>query len=221
MGAPQSSQGSYHVRGGQKINCLHLQWDWLALCPSTAMWGSPSCPTPQEQAPRHPTSGKAQETFCGQISQLEVYQLLVAGPQVIYPIGLNGHNEPIITTLPEPLDSGISLIASEHIYLGIDIPSSPVEEPDQKMLPLEDIPTILITSPSTSPPKSEGSMTTEVSNVLSQAVLEASSCECQHSSCRGGQPQQWSSHPHHGSQRICSSQLTLHPRLASMRGKPL
>ena len=76
--------------------------------------------------------GKLQETFCGWISQLEVHQLLAAGPQVIYPIGLNGHNEPIITTLPEPLDSGISLIASKHIYLGINIPSPPVEEPDQR-----------------------------------------------------------------------------------------
>ena len=91
--------------------------------------------------------GKAQETFCGWISQLEVCQLLATGPQVVYPIGLNRHNEPVITTLPEPLDSGISLIASKHIYLGIDIPSPPVEELDQKMLPLEDIPTILITSP--------------------------------------------------------------------------
>ena len=124
--------------------------------------------------------GKVQETFCGQISQLEVCQLLGAGPQVIYPIGLSGHDEPIITTLPEPLDSGISLITSEHIYFGIDIPSSPVDEPDQKMPPLEDIPTILVTSP----PKSEGSMTTEVSNLLSWAVLEASSCESQHSSPR-------------------------------------
>ena len=123
--------------------------------------------------------GKAQET-CGWISQCEVHQLLAASPQVVYPIGLNGHDEPVITTLPELLDSGISLIVSKHIYLGIDIPSPPVEEPDQKMPPLEDIPTILITSP----PKSEGSMTTEVSNLLSQAVLEASSCESQHSSPR-------------------------------------
>ena len=128
--------------------------------------------------------GKVQETFYGQISQLEVCQLLAAGPQVIYPIGLNRHDEPVITTLPELLDSGISLIASEHIYLGIDIPSPPVEEPDQKMPPLEDIPAILITSPPKSPPKSEGSMITEVSNLLSQAVLEASSCESQHSSPR-------------------------------------
>ena len=63
---------------------------------------------------------------CGQISQLEVCQLLVAGPQVIYPIGLNGHNEPIITFLPEPLASCISLTTGESIYLGIDIPSPAV-----------------------------------------------------------------------------------------------
>ena len=75
--------------------------------------------------------GKVQETFCGQISQLEVCQLLAAGPQVIYLIGLNGHDEPIITTLPDLLGSGISLIASEHIYLEINIPSPPMEEPDQ------------------------------------------------------------------------------------------
>ena len=64
--------------------------------------------------------GKVEETPCGQISQL-----LATGPQVVYPIGLNGHDEPIITTLPEPLDSSISLIVSKHIYLGIDIPSPP------------------------------------------------------------------------------------------------
>ena len=128
--------------------------------------------------------GKVQKTFSGWISQLEVSQLLASSPQVIYPIGLNGHDEPIITTLPELLDSSISLITSKHIYLEIDIPSPPVEEPDQKMPPLEDIPTILITSPPKSLPKSEGSMTMEVSNLLSQAVLEASSCESQHSSPR-------------------------------------
>ena len=56
-----------------------------------------------------------------------------------------------------------------------------MEEPDQKMLPPEDIHTILITSPPKSAIKSEGSMTTEVCNLLSQAVLEASICESQQS----------------------------------------
>ena len=59
-----------------------------------------------------------------------------------------------------------------------------MEGPDQKMPPLEDIHTILITSPPKFPPTSKGSMTMEVHNLLSQAVLEASSCESQQSSPR-------------------------------------
>ena len=37
----------------------------------------------------------ADVTPCGLISQLEIHKLLVASPQVIYPIGLNGHDEPL------------------------------------------------------------------------------------------------------------------------------
>ena len=66
--------------------------------------------------------GKAEETSCGQISQLDIHQLLSTGPQVVYPSGLNGHDEPIITTLPEPLSSGMSIITSEHPYQEINIP---------------------------------------------------------------------------------------------------
>ena len=124
---------------------------------------------------------KVWETFCGQISQLEVCQLLATSPQVIYPIGLNRQDEPIITTLPDLLGSGISLIMREHNYLEIDIPLPPMEEPDRKMSPLKDILTVLVTSPPKSPLKPKGSITTEVSNLLSQAVLEVSSCESQQS----------------------------------------
>ena len=130
----------------------------------------------------------AEDTPYGQISQLEVHQLLAASSQVIYPVGLNGHDEPVVTTLPEPLASGVSLTTSEYIYLGIDIPSPPVEELDQKILPLSEVSTILIASPHKSPLKSEGSMTMEVSNLLSRAVLKASSCESEHSSPRRPTP---------------------------------
>ena len=61
--------------------------------------------------------GEAEETSCGQISQL-----ISAGPQVIYPVGLNEPDEPIITTLSEPLSRGRSIIASRDLYLGINIP---------------------------------------------------------------------------------------------------
>ena len=125
---------------------------------------------------------------CGQISQLEVCQPLAASPQVIYPIGLNGQDEPILTSLPEPLASGINLTAGEPMFLGLDIPSPPMEEPDQKILPLGEVSTILIASPHKSSPKSEGSMTTEVRDLLSRAMLEMSSCRSEHSSPRRPAP---------------------------------
>ena len=125
--------------------------------------------------------GKAQETFCGWIRQLKVHQLLAASPQVVYPIGLNGKDKPIITIIPDLLGSSISLITSEHNYSEIDIPLPPMEEPDRKMPPLKDFPTVLVTSPHKSPLKPEGSINMEVSNLLSQALLEASSCESQQS----------------------------------------
>ena len=90
--------------------------------------------------------------------------LMSAGPQVVYPVGLNRQDEPIITTLPEPLSSSISIIASEYLYLGIDIP--PMEEPDTKAPPIGMASTILITEPCKSPPKLEGSMTAEVNDLL-------------------------------------------------------
>ena len=63
-----------------------------------------------------------------------------------------------------------------------------MEEPDQNILPLGEVSTILVASPHKSPPILEGSMTTEVSNLLSGAMLEASSCKSEHSSPRRPTP---------------------------------
>ena len=115
-----------------------------------------------------------ESTPCRQISQMEVCQLLIAGPQVVYPIRLNGSEEPVINSLPEPLANGISLTGGEPIYLEIDIPPSPAEEPDWKVLPIGMVSTIMIASPHRSiPPKSEGegSMTMEIRNLLSWVML--------------------------------------------------
>ena len=57
----------------------------------------------------------AEMTACGRISQLEVCQLLISSLQVAYPIGLNGHEEPIITSLPESLASSVSLTKGKSI----------------------------------------------------------------------------------------------------------
>ena len=95
----------------------------------------------------------AEAVPCGWISQHEVCQLLAAGPQVIYPIGLNGQDKPIITSLPEPVASGINLTAGKPIYLGIDNQSPPMEESDQKIPPLGEVSTIIVASPPQVPPK--------------------------------------------------------------------
>ena len=55
----------------------------------------------------------AEMTACRRISQLEVCQLLISGLQVTYPIGLNGCEEPVITSLPESLANGISLTGGD------------------------------------------------------------------------------------------------------------
>ena len=119
----------------------------------------------------------AEMTACGRISQLEVCQLLISSWQVAYPIGLNGHEEPIITSLPESLTNGISLTGGKSIYLEIYIPQSLAEELDQKAPPIDEHSTFIIASPhKTIPPKLEGevSMTMEVRSLLSWAMLDTS-----------------------------------------------
>ena len=112
----------------------------------------------------------AEMTPCRQISQLEVCQLLISSLQVAYPIGLNGCEEPIITSLPESLANGISLTRGKSIYLEIDILQSPAEEMDRKVPPIGKLSTIVIASPhKTTPLKLEGevSKTMVVRNLLS------------------------------------------------------
>ena len=129
-----------------------------------------------------------EEAPYGQISQLEVCKLLAASSQVVYPIGLNGEHDPIITCLPDPLASSVRLTTSKSTYLGIHIPSLLVEEPDQKVLLLGQVSANLVASPHKSSLKSDGSMTMEVRNLLSQAILEAFSCKSEHLSPRRPTP---------------------------------
>ena len=122
--------------------------------------------------------GKVEAPSCGWISQLNVCQLLSTSPQVVYPSGLNGCDEPIITTLPEPLSRGTSIITSKHPYLEINIP--PNGESDTKVLPIDEA-SIIQTTNLHNPPNPEGSITAEVNHLLDQAMAEASSHESEQS----------------------------------------
>ena len=78
-------------------------------------------PLPKEGHQGVLPQGGADMTACRRISQLEVCQLLVSGLQVTYPVGLNGHEDLIITSLPKSLANGISLTGGKSVYLEIDI----------------------------------------------------------------------------------------------------
>ena len=146
----------------------------LATCPSSRTdWpyalaqlyeGSGHAPLPKGRHLGILPQRKVKETSCGQISQLNICQLLSASPQVVYSSGLNRCDEPIITTLPEPLSSSIRIITSRHSYLEIDIP--PRGESDTKVLPIGKASIIQTTNPHKSPPNPEGSMTAEVTHLL-------------------------------------------------------
>ena len=127
--------------------------DW----PYTLVWlhkGTCHAPLPKEGHLGILPQRGAETTPCGQISQLEVCQLLVSGPQVTYSIGLSGCEESIITPLLESLANGISLTRGKSVYLEIDIPQSLAEEPDWKVPPIGELSTTIIARPHISiPPK--------------------------------------------------------------------
>ena len=119
--------------------------------------------------------GGTNMTTWGRISQLEVCQLLASGLQVAYLVGLNGNEDPIITSLPKSLTNGISITGGGSIYLELNIPHPMAEELDRKASPLGRLSSILIASPlKTTPPKPERyvSMTMEVRSLLSMAMLD-------------------------------------------------
>ena len=121
--------------------------------------------------------GEADMTACGIISQLEVCQFLTSGLQVAYPVGLNGHEDPIIISLPKSLANGISLTGGKSMYLEIDIQQPMVKEPDQKASPLGRCFKIIISRPlKTTLPKLERevSMTMDVRSLLCQVILDTS-----------------------------------------------
>ena len=92
--------------------------------------GSNHTPLPKDKHLGILPWGKVEESPHGQISQLKVHQLISAGPQVVYPVGLNGCNQLVTIDLPEPLHSGSSITNDEHPHLQIDIPLPTPEGPE-------------------------------------------------------------------------------------------
>ena len=143
--------------------------------------GSSHTPLPTDKHIGILPQGKAEESPYGQINQLKVHQLLSAGPQVVYPVGLNGGNQPVTITLPEPLHSSCSITTDEHPHMGINIPKISPEEPECTTLPLGGAhPIPAIATPKT-PWKPRITLRAEVDALLKQGMADNSSCESKHS----------------------------------------
>ena len=125
--------------------------DWLYAL-AQLYEGSNHTPLPKGKHLGILPQGKAEGSPYGQISQVKVHQLLSTGPQVVYPVGLNGNDQPVTITLPDLLHSGASVITTEHPHMRIDIPVLPPEEPGCTTLPIGGAHTI----PAASPPKTPG-----------------------------------------------------------------
>ena len=171
-------------------------------------------PLPKEGHLGMSPAGGTDSTACRRISQLEVHELLVSGLQVAYPVRLNGHEEPIIASLPKSLANGTSLTGGGSIYLEVDILQPIAEELDWKALPLGRCSPILLASHLKTLPKNQ-------KGKLASPWRWGISCLGQYwtclVTCQGTQPQKcqtpWlSSHFHLMNWEISPGQWTHHPR---------
>ena len=122
------------------------------------------------------TEGNTNNILCRKICQLEVHQLLGSDSQVVYPEGLNGYQVPVVTSLPELLSNGVTMLKSEPTFLQMDLSQSATKESKAPSLNSGLSPTPAASPTRALPPKVEGqiSMTMEVSELLSQEVLNTS-----------------------------------------------
>ena len=135
-------------------------------------------PLPTEGHMSIMVEGGTSSVACGRINQLEVCQLLSSGSQVIYLVGLNGCQVPLIMSLPESLARGTTLLRGKPASLPVTILQSTAKGQEPKAPPLGSHSTpIPTTSPIRAhPPKVEGQviMTMEVRQLLFWVALDTS-----------------------------------------------
>ena len=80
--------------------------------------------------------GSTSNVPCGKIWQLKVCQLLSSGFWVVYPEGFNGCQVLVITTLPESLSNGMTMLKGESTFLQVDLSQLATKEQEPKALSL-------------------------------------------------------------------------------------
>ena len=95
---------------------------------------------------------------CRWTSQLDICQLLSSGSQIIYPVGLNGCEIPVIMSLPKSLAKGMKMLGGEPIYLSVDFLQSATKGQESKAPSPggHSIPILTASPIRATPPKTEG-----------------------------------------------------------------
>ena len=143
--------------------------------------GSNHTPLPKDKHLGILPQGKVEESPHGQIRQLEVCQLLSTGPQVIYPVGLNGCDQSVTIDLLELLHIGSSITTDEHPHLQIDIPLPTPEEPECTTLPLGRAPGTPVDNIPKTLWKPRITLLAEVNNLINQGMADDYICKPEHS----------------------------------------
>ena len=187
--------------------------------------GSSHTPLPKDKHLGILPHGKVEESPYGWINQLIVCQLLSTRPRVIYPVGLNQNDEPVITTLPEPLYSSASITTKEHLYMRINNPPPPLEEPECTTLPVDEAHPISAANSPKTPPKPRVSIVAEVNDLLTREMADESSHESEHSPVGKAATVEAVTFPPHKSEAPpppvdTSSQASMEEAEASLEGLP-
>ena len=117
----------------------------------------------------------------GQISQIQIHQLLSAGPSVVFPMELNQGDQSVTIDLPESLHMGSSVINDEHPYIEVNIPTLVPKEQGNANLPLgEKCNTTTADQPKTSW-KPRITLTAEVKDLIGWGMTDNYDQESEHS----------------------------------------
>ena len=180
MDQPSPGPGIYDGRGIRNSIHLHPQWPNWPYILIQLYEGTNHAPLPKDKHLGILPQEKA-ESPCGQISQLEVCQLLSAGLQVIYLVGLNGGNQSVTIDLPGLLHGGSSVTTDKHPYMKIDIPSPTPEEQDGANPPLGGGHTTQTIAMPKTPWKPRVTLMAEVGELLTWGMTEDYDHEPEHS----------------------------------------
>ena len=91
-------------------------------------------PLPKEGHLSAMMEGMPNDILCRRLHQLEVHQLLHSEAQVVYPKGLNRCLVLVITTLPESMPHGVTMLNDEPTFLQVNILQFATEGCESKTL---------------------------------------------------------------------------------------